>query len=85
MGKLDLLGWVKASKYRTEVLLNIDQHTMPRDIQMKTDLRFTHFSRALSELTDKKLISLDNPTAKKGRLYSLTVLGNEIKNLVKRS
>ena len=85
MGKLDLLGWVKSSKYRTVVLLNINEHTMPRDIQIKTDFRFSHVSRALSELIDKELILLDNPTAKKGRLYSLTKLGKEIRNLLKRS
>ena len=82
MNKVDLLGWILASDYRKLILMQLDRYTLPKTIVDLTGLRFSHVSRALAEMAEKGLVILENPTAKKGRLYSLTDLGREVKKMI---
>lgn len=80
---IELISYVKRAKNRQNVLLAIDHLTMPSDIVRKlfgkwSSSRYVIVSRALAELTEKGLVKVENPNAKIGRLYSLTILGKMI-------
>jgi len=83
MGVLDLVGYVKRGKNRKVVFLAIDKPLMPSEIMRKvysktSNTYFNLVSRALSELTEKKLIEVINPNEKTGRIYRKTKLGVEV-------
>lgn len=84
MERIDVIAQVMSSKYRINVLLQVTNLTQPSEIVRNTELRFSHVSRTLRELMDLGLIKLLNPTYKKGRLYTLTELGIEIKTIIRQ-
>jgi len=51
---------------------------MPKEIAERSNIKTNHVSKVLSELKSKELIELVNPEARKGRLYRLTDVGDEI-------
>ena len=51
---------------------------MPTEIAERSNIKTNHVSKVLSELKSKELIELINPEARKGRLYRLTDVGEEI-------
>ena len=53
---------------------------MPTEIAERSNIKTNHVSKVLSELKSKELIELVNPEARKGRLYRLTDVGEEIAN-----
>ena len=83
MGVLDLVGYVKRGKNRKIVFLALDKPMMPSELMRKmynkkSNTYFNLVSRALSELTEKKLIEIVNPNEKTGRIYRKTKLGVEV-------
>jgi DNA-binding HxlR family transcriptional regulator len=76
-----LLGYVKASKYRIEILRKINTGTFtPTEIANSTKINKGHVSRSLNELTEKKLVECANEEARKGRIYLISNLGKKIIN-----
>ena len=73
------LEFVKRSQYRQKVLTALkDDVLMPKEIAKRSNIKTNHVSKVLSELKSKELIELINPEARKGRLYRLTDVGEEI-------
>lgn len=80
----EVIGKIMASKYRTEVLKLLSESAMmPTQLASKTDKNITHVSRTLKELEALGLIQCLNPKARKGKLYSLTTLGKEIREKIR--
>ena len=71
--------FVKRSTYRKRVLTSLEGNVlMPTEIAERSNIKTNHVSKVLSELKSKELIELVNPEARKGRLYRLTDVGDEI-------
>ena len=75
----ETLEFVRRSTYRQRVLKSLnDDVLMPKEIAERSNIKTNHVSKVLSELKSKELIELVNPEARKGRLYRLTSVGDEI-------
>ena len=75
----DLIGYIISSKYRKKVIILLkDKPFTPREIADNLDIHLSHTSQILKQLVDKNVIECLNPTVVRGRLYSLTNIGNEI-------
>ena len=75
----ETLDFVRRSSYRQNVLKALEDNVlMPKEIAERSDIKTNHVSKVLSELKSKELIELVNPEARKGRLYRLTSVGEEI-------
>ena len=73
------LEFVQRSKYRQNVLKALENDVlMPKEIAERSGIKTNHVSKVLSELRSKGLVELLNPEVKKGRIYRLTSLGDEI-------
>lgn len=83
--KLILAGWILASKYRKRVMITIGTKLKtPSVISRESDIKMNYISNVLKELKEKKLVECINETAKKGRLYQVTELGEEIMRITKK-
>ena len=51
---------------------------IPTQIANDADIRINHISKVLSELKAKEMIECINEDQRKGRLYRLTSIGDEI-------
>ena len=75
----ETLEFIQRSAYRQRVLKSLnDDVLMPTEIAERSNIKTNHVSKVLSELKSKELIELVNPEARKGRLYRLTSVGDEI-------
>ena len=79
MNNAELVGYVSCSTYRVKVLnfLNKWENT-PVKIANGVDIRPNHISKVLKELKLKGLIECLNPSARKGRIYSITPMGKKV-------
>jgi len=76
---INLLSFVKSSKYRVKILNFIGKQTkIPSEIAKEINLSNTHTSKYLKSLKEKHLIICLNEEARRGRLYQLTDKGKEI-------
>ena len=74
-----LVGYVMASEYRTNILKSIgDGIKIPSAIAEDIELRTNHVSNVLKDLKENNLVVCLNEEARKGRLYKNTDLGIEI-------
>lgn len=77
----ETLEFVKRSMYRQNVLKSLEDNVlMPKEIAERSNIKTNHVSKVLAELKSKGLIEIINPEVRKGRLYRLTNLGDEIVN-----
>lgn len=75
----ELLGYVVASEYRTNILKSIGKGIkIPSVIAEDIGLRTNHVSNVLRDLKEHNLVLCLNEDARKGRLYKNTELGLEI-------
>ena len=75
----ETLDFVKRSSYRQNVLKSLEDNVlMPKEIAERSNIKTNHVSKVLAELKSKELIEIINPEVRKGRLYRLTSLGEEI-------
>lgn len=76
----ELLGWIKASEYRREILLCLanEDLLMPSEIAERTDRHLSHVSGTLTDMEERDVTECVTPGRQKGRLYSLTESGSEI-------
>lgn len=78
------LSCVKSSNYRMQIVVNLHGGVMtPAELQEKLDIRINHVSSYLRELKEKGIVVCLNEDAKKGRLYELSELGNELYSYLK--
>ena len=83
-GKWDLLGYIFSSKHRLKVLRIFEKDVMmPNEIAKKTCIRINHVSNILKQLMENGFIRCENPSAKKGRLYTITDKGRQILEMIK--
>lgn len=75
----ETLKFIQRSTYRQRVLKALDDNVlMPKQIAERSNIRTNHVSKVLSELRSKDLIEVLDDSVRKGRLYRLTSLGEEI-------
>ena len=76
----ELLGWIKASTYRRDVLRCLADEDLltPSEIAERTDRHLSHVSGTLTDLEEHGVAECVTPGRQKGRLYSLTKRGSEI-------
>lgn len=73
------VGYIQASKYLTKVMKSLNGETkIPSQIAKDTDILQNHMSATLKQLREHNLVECVNPEVRKGRLYRLTDLGEDI-------
>lgn len=73
------ISYVKISQYRTKVMKSLDGDVLiPTQIAKSSDIRPNHISKVLAELKAHELVECINPEVRKGRLYRLTDIGEEV-------
>lgn len=75
----DKYGFVNASKYRKNIVISLrDKPKTPKEIKEETDYYLSHVSNTLKELSEEEVVKCLTENRKKGRIYALTDLGEEI-------
>jgi len=75
----DLLSYILASEYRKKVLrVLLSGPAIPKDISERTNLRISHVSAVLKDLSKRSLVECITPNARKGRIYRITKKGRDI-------
>lgn len=73
------ISYLKSSKYRSDIVMLLHSKIMtPAELQHKLNIRLNHVSLYLRELKENNIVICLNEDSKKGRLYQLTELGNEL-------
>jgi predicted transcriptional regulator len=74
-----LLGYVKASSYRIEIIKALEGKKLtPIELAKVTEIPLSHVSNTLAELLDKDLVVCLTPELKKGKIYEITKEGRNI-------
>jgi len=83
---INLLGYVKPSKYRKSILVTLDngKFKIPSEIADEIGTITSHVSSNLRGLKEKGLVKCLNEDAKKGRLYFLTKKGKNVLKHIKK-
>ncbi|TET89612.1 MAG: ArsR family transcriptional regulator [Methanomassiliicoccales archaeon] len=82
----NLVGFILAGENRRKVMFCLEKgYATPKQISTSCNLRIGHVSNILISLKDKELVYCRNPDAKRGRIYSLTELGEEIMSSIKKA
>lgn len=72
----DDMGFILASKYRSEVLKILLKHTStPKGLAERTGIKLSHVSRTLRQLEHRGLIKCYTPDRLKGKIFGLTEKG----------
>ena len=79
-------SYVQISSYRLKVIgsLNPSEVKMPKEIAKDTGIRANHISKILRDLKDNNRVECINEEARKGRLYRLTPIGEEVKDYINK-
>lgn len=73
------LSYVNISSYRKKTVKALkDEVKIPTQIAKDSGIRTNHISKVLSELKSKEIVECINEEARKGRLYRLTNVGEDI-------
>ena len=73
------MAYVNISSYRAKTVKSLkDEVKIPTQIAKDAGIRPNHISKVLSELKAQGIAECINEEARKGRLYRLTDLGDEI-------
>lgn len=76
---LKTFAFVNISSYRVKTMKTLKRNIKtPTKIAKDSGIRTNHISKVLSELKEIGLAECINEDARKGRLYRLTSLGDEI-------
>lgn len=76
-------AYVSISSYRTKAVKSLKNEVkMPTEIAEDTGIRKNHISKVLRELKDNGVAECINEEAKRGRLYRLTDVGEDIANFM---
>lgn len=81
--KLILAAWVMRSTYRVKIMKVLKKHSIiPSIISRETQIDKHHVSNVLRDLKERSLVKCLNESESKGRIYTLTDIGNEIFNVI---
>ena len=73
------LEFVKKSQYRIKVIKTLEGNVkMPNEIATDAGIEKKIISNIIKQLREQDILVCINPEVRKGRLYRLTDLGNEI-------
>ncbi len=76
---LKTYAYINISSYRVKTVKALkDEVLMPTQIAKDAGIRTNHISKVLSELKEAGIAECINPEVRKGKLYRLTDLGDEI-------
>ncbi|MBZ9570064.1 transcriptional regulator [Methanobrevibacter sp. TMH8] len=77
---VDLLTYVKPSKYRKDILKALENEKLkiPSEIAIEIGTITSHVSSHLTGLKERNLITCINENARKGRLYHITSKGKAV-------
>ena len=81
--KWELSGIVQSSSYRTRILESLKDAKTPSRLEQELNIKISHVSRTLKELTSLKLIKCHSPSLRKGKFYQITKLGEEVQKNMK--
>jgi predicted transcriptional regulator len=82
---LKIWSYVNISSYRVKAVKALkDEVKTPTQIAANAGIRTNHMSKVLKELKESGVAECINEEAKKGRLYRLTDVGNEVINILKK-
>jgi len=74
------VGFLKASKNRLKIFTILSESPRtPKELQELLNLHFSQVSFILKELTKRDLITCRNQKSRKGKIYSLSEKGEQIK------
>lgn len=77
------IGFLKASKNRLKVFQELSEgEKTPKELQELLNLHFSQISMILRELVDRGLVVCRNVDFRKGKIYTLSEKGEEIKKSV---
>lgn len=78
-------GYILSSKYRRKIIISLkgDPKT-PKQISLELELHLSHVSSTLKDLTRIGIIKCLTPDLRKGKLYGLTGIGEEIVNKLEK-
>lgn len=78
------LSYVNISSYRAKTVKSLSGEVkIPTKIARDTGILPNHISKVLKELKEAEIVECINEEARKGRLYRLTDVGDEIANNLK--
>ncbi|MBO6274678.1 MAG: transcriptional regulator [Methanobrevibacter sp.] len=73
------ISYVQISKYRLKAMKALEDNVkIPSVIARDSGIKTNHISKVLSELRAHGLVECINPEVRKGRLYRLTDIGEEV-------
>lgn len=73
------ISYVQISKYRLKTMKALEDNVkIPSVIARDSGIKTNHISKVLSELRAHGLVECINPEVRKGRLYRLTDIGEEV-------
>jgi len=77
MIKWELISFVNRSDQRKKILSALQEPITPSQLAKATGMYPTHVSRALKELTEKKLVECLTPNERVEKYYRATALGKK--------
>ena len=79
MVTIEDLQWIKVSKYRFRILsLLKDKLKSPRELEKELNIKLSHVSRSLSQLSLKGYVKDKTPNLGRNKLYAITKKGKEV-------
>lgn len=75
----ELKGYITASRYRVAIMQALSKEPKtPKTLEKELNIKFSHISRALKELSDKGVVECLTPALHKQKYYGLTRQGKDI-------
>ncbi|HII15728.1 MAG TPA: winged helix-turn-helix transcriptional regulator [Nanoarchaeota archaeon] len=79
VNKWELKGYILASRYRVAIMQALSKEPKtPKELEKELNIKFSHISRALKELSDKGVVECLTPALHKQKYYGLTKQGKKI-------
>ena len=79
MVTIEDLQWIKVSKYRLKILFVLkDKLKSPRELEKELNIKLSHVSRSLSQLSSKGYVEDKTPNLGRNKLYAITKKGGEV-------
>ena len=68
-----------SSSWRSKVLLKLKEGVKtPSELSRESNLSYSHVSDILSDLMSMKIVVCKTPNLRKGKIYAITKLGEEV-------
>lgn len=75
----ELKGYINSSKYRLRIIQAlVKEPKTPKQLEDELNIKISHISRALKELSDKGIVECLTPALHKHKYYGLTLIGKRI-------